>query len=257
MIDETVKKEIMKRLKAVEEKENVKILFAIESGSRAWGFASPNSDYDVRFIYVRPRDWYLSVDLEDKRDVLDYPIVDEIDLNGWDVRKALQLFRSSNPTLTEWLLSPITYCENGSFRADLEKLLEKYYQPHKGVYHYLNMARSNFQDHLQDEKVSLKKYFYVLRPLLAVRWLEQYVTPAPIEFSTLLETIKPEDEITDEIDNILQLKSQTLEKGLIPKITKLNSFIENELKNRGEVEIVKSSSSGLTDELNRLFRNQL
>ncbi len=92
MISTDTHEEIMRRLAAVEEKEGVRILLAIESGSRAWGFASPNSDFDVRFIYARPKDWYVAVDLEDKRDVIEYPIVDDIDLNGWDVRKALMLF---------------------------------------------------------------------------------------------------------------------------------------------------------------------
>ncbi|WP_345842527.1 nucleotidyltransferase domain-containing protein [Shewanella algae] len=92
MIDKTVREEILSWIKRAEKEHGVRVLYAIESGSRAWGFESPNSDYDVRFIYVHPKDWYLAVDLEDKRDVIEYPIVDEIDINGWDLRKALKLF---------------------------------------------------------------------------------------------------------------------------------------------------------------------
>lgn len=84
-IDPAVRCEIGQRLDAVEATESVRLLMAVESGSRAWGFPSPDSDYDVRFIYVRPRDWYLS--LVPGRDVIEHAIVDEIDLNGWDVRK--------------------------------------------------------------------------------------------------------------------------------------------------------------------------
>ncbi|HEX8604694.1 MAG TPA: nucleotidyltransferase domain-containing protein, partial [Pseudoduganella sp.] len=91
MIPEDIRQEIMRRLAAAEREHGVRILLAVESGSRAWGFASPNSDYDVRFIYAHPPDWYQAVDLEEKRDVIEYPIVDDIDLNGWDVRKALRL----------------------------------------------------------------------------------------------------------------------------------------------------------------------
>jgi len=97
MIKDRIKQEIMRRISAAEEEHNVKVLYAIESGSRAWDFESPNSDYDVRFIYVHPKDWYVAVDLEDKRDVIEYEIVDEIDINGWDLRKALKLFWKSNP----------------------------------------------------------------------------------------------------------------------------------------------------------------
>ena len=118
-----VHEDILRRLAAVEQKENVRILLAIESGSRAWGFASPNSDYDVRFIYAREKEWYLSVDLEDKRDVIEYPIVDDIDLNGWDIRKALRLFQRSNPAFVEWIQSPIQYMVSGSFVEAVRELL--------------------------------------------------------------------------------------------------------------------------------------
>lgn len=101
VIPNSVRQEIMQRLHNVEKQHNVRILMAIESGSRAWGFASPNSDYDIRFIYVHEKDWYVAVDFEEKRDVIEYPIVDEIDLNGWDIRKALRLFWKSNPTFVE------------------------------------------------------------------------------------------------------------------------------------------------------------
>lgn len=96
MIEPSVKAEILQRLRAAEVEHNMRILYACESGSRAWGFASPDSDYDVRFIYVRNEDWYLSFDVENKRDVIEYPIVDEIDCSGWDLRKALYLLTRTN-----------------------------------------------------------------------------------------------------------------------------------------------------------------
>jgi len=107
---------ILERLAAIEHTELVHILYACESGSRAWGFASPDSDYDVRFIYVRPRDWYLSIDLERRRDVIERPIEGVLDINGWDLRKALQLMRKSNPPLFEWLHSPLVYRAQAEFR---------------------------------------------------------------------------------------------------------------------------------------------
>src|SRR5258708_18331952 len=123
MIPADVRLEIMRRLAVAERDEGVRIVLAIESGSRAWGFASPNSEFDVRCIYVRPADWYLAVDLEERRDVIEYEITDDIDLNGWDVRKALRLFWKSNPTVVEWLQSPIKYIEVGGFAAGARAVL--------------------------------------------------------------------------------------------------------------------------------------
>ena len=108
---------INQALDHVEADDDVAILLAVESASRAWGFPSSDSDYDVRFVYVRPPDWYLSIDLEARRDVIEYPLKDNIDLSGWDLRKALRLFRKSNPPLLEWLQCPIVYRERCSFAA--------------------------------------------------------------------------------------------------------------------------------------------
>jgi uncharacterized protein len=134
-------------------------------------------------------DWYVSVDLEGKRDVIEYPIVDDIDLNGWDVRKALRLFGKSNPAFVEWIQSPLVYLEHGTFVDRVRSLLPEIYSCGKGVKHYRSMAKTNYRGYLRQEEVPLKKYFYVLRPLLAVRWLERYGSPAPIEFSKLLHLI--------------------------------------------------------------------
>jgi len=98
---------IMSELRSIETREDVRILFAIESGSRAWGFASPDSDFDVRFVYVRRQDWYLS--LTPGRDVIELPLVGDDDINGWDIRKALNLALKPNPVLLEWLSSPVQY----------------------------------------------------------------------------------------------------------------------------------------------------
>lgn len=105
MMEDTIRS----RLDAIQASENVCIVYACESGSRAWGFPSADSDYDVRFIYVRPVEWYLSID--DKRDVIECPVEDGLDINGWDLRKALRLSRKSNPPLLEWLGSPIVYLQ--------------------------------------------------------------------------------------------------------------------------------------------------
>lgn len=247
----------MRRLTAVEKKEGVRILMAIESGSRAWGFASPNSDFDVRFIYARPQEWYLSVDLEDKRDVIEYPIVDDIDLNGWDVRKALQLFWRSNPAVIEWMQSPIQYMEKDGFKTGIKALLDSVYTLEKGIYHYRSMAKTNFRGYLMADMVPLKKYFYVLRPLLATRWIETYQSAPPIEFAALLHLLPKEDGLLEEIQILLERKKLALEKELAPRIDKLNAFIEAELARLENFSVVKEEKTGGMEALNHLFRQIL
>lgn len=117
---------ICKKLQEIEKKENVKILLAVESGSRAWGFESPDSDYDVRFIYVRQKEDYLRLDKI--RDVIELPLNDVLDMNGWDLQKALRLLHKSNPTLFEWLASPIVYLET-PFAEELRAIMPKYFFP--------------------------------------------------------------------------------------------------------------------------------
>jgi uncharacterized protein len=250
-IPDDVAADILERIAKAEAEHDVKVLYAIESGSRAWGFASSNSDYDVRF------DWYLSVDLEDKRDVIEYPIVDEIDINGWDVRKALKLFWKSNPAFIEWLQSPIVYIDDSLFAPQARALMKDVYSYEKGIYHYRHMAKTNYREYLKGELVPLKKYFYVLRPLLAIRWLEKYQQPAPIEFDTLRELIADNQALNAEISTLLERKRESLEKERIPAIPVLNQFIESELV-RLEHYATKSSGREIGfDAINQLFKHVL
>lgn len=229
MIDDAARREVHARLRRAETEHQARVLLAVESGSRAWGFASPNSDFDARFIYVNTPDWYLSVGLEEKRDVIEYPIVDAMDINGWDLRKALRLFWNSNPGFVEWVQSPIVYEKAGSFHRRALALLPTVYSVERGIYHYRSMAKTNFRAALQDEQVPLKKYFYVLRPLLSVRWLERYQRPAPIEFHRLLETVDKEPGLRPAIDELMALKTLSPELGLSPRIPVIHQFIEREL----------------------------
>jgi len=256
MIENKIKQEILTRLRNTEEKEGVRILMAIESGSRAWGFASPNSDYDVRFIYSRDKDWYLAVDLEEKRDVIEYPIVDDIDLNGWDVRMALRLYWKSNPAFVEWIQSPITYINSGCFREEATKLLPDIYSVEKGIYHYRSMAKTNYRGHLSDDRVSLKKYFYVLRALFAIQWLEKYGTVAPIEFYKVLALVT-DNELLDTIHALLEKKKVSEEKMLGPAIPVLNKFIESELARLEDIKPAKSDNEMEMAKLNALFHRVL
>lgn len=256
MIDSSIREDILSRLEKTEEKYDVKILMAIESGSRAWGFASPNSDYDVRFIYANNPDWYLAVDLEDKRDVIEYPIVDDIDLNGWDVRKALKLFWKSNPAFVEWIQSPISYIDDGEFRHESLRLLPEIYSAEKGIYHYRSMAKTNYRGYLREEMVPLKKYFYVLRPLFSIQWLESYGTAAPIEFDRVLSLVT-DNELLDTIHALLERKKVSEEKMLAPAIPVLNRYIEKQLERLEDIKLPKSDRSFEMAQLNELFHKVL
>jgi uncharacterized protein len=256
-----VREEILKRLERAEAEHGIRILYACESGSRAWGFASPDSDYDVRFIYARHRDWYLSFDVERCRDVIEYPIVDDIDCTGWDIRKALYLFTRTNGALLEWLHSPITYLERGSMAADLRRLAPRSLNATALCYHYSHMARGNAREYLFNDKVRLKKYFYVLRPLLAIRYIQRGKGIPPVRFEDLLEAVAP-DEIRAGIEALLALKRNNEELGLGDPIPEIGGFIESELEHHGSV----FSGQGRPDlldndqirsELNEVFRSAI
>lgn len=252
-----VRAEILRRIKAAELEHNVKILYAIESGSRAWGFESPNSDYDVRFIYTHPKDWYLTVNLEDKRDVIEYPIVDEIDINGWDIRKALKLFWKSNPAFIEWLQSPIVYLDDGYFADKARELMPSIASSQKGIYHYLHMAKGNFREYLKKDVVPLKKYFYVLRPLLAIMWLEKFNKPAPIEFEVLRKLVSDNKALDDAITDLLVRKRASLEKEYAPAVPVLNEFIESELARHESYSAIMKGREADFESLNLLFKAAL
>ncbi len=260
-IDKKIEKVIHERLAGAEAEHNVSIVYACESGSRAWGFASPDSDYDVRFIYARPRDWYLSFDVERRRDVIEYPIVDEIDISGWDVRKALYLFTRTNGALLEWLNSPIKYSETGPFASRLRDLAPKALNDLALRYHYSHMARSNAGEYILKEKVKLKKYFYVLRPLLAIRFIERGLGVPPVRFQELVDAVAPEV-IRPGISKLLDLKRNSPEVGTGDPIVEINEFIKEELARHegvltglGRPDLLDKAS--VRDELNEIFRETI
>lgn len=252
-MSDRVQAEIQRRLAAVERDEGVRILLAIESGSRAWGFASLDSDYDVRFIYAHPAPWYVAIDLEERRDVIERPITDDIDLNGWDLRKALRLYWKSNPTFAEWLRSPIVYLERGDFAATARALMPAVYSLEAGLYHYRSMAKTNYLTHLRGALVKPKKYFYTLRPLLAVRWLERCAQAPPIEFERLLPMLGDEPELREAIDALLVRKRAAAESATIAPVACLQDFIEAELARLDALAPARSPRTGARERLNELF----
>lgn len=213
---------ISEKLREIESKEHVKIIMAVESGSRAWGFESPDSDYDVRFIYVHSKEEYLRLD--EVRDVIEWQLDDVLDINGWDVKKALQLLYKSNPTVFEWRASPIIYRGSAEFER-LKELLSVYFSKKKGLYYYLHMAETNYREYLKTDEVRIKKYFYVLRPLLAAKWILDYNCPPPMLFSELMRE-ELDAALKSEVDRLLKMKREFPEMGVAPRVQILNDYIE-------------------------------
>ncbi len=245
---------ILNKLNEIEKRENVRILLAVESGSRAWGFASPDSDYDVRFIYVRPRNDYLR--LEKTRDVIELPIEGELDINGWDLDKTLRLLRSSNPTLFEWFSSPIVYRET-AFADEFRSVMAKFFSSKRGLSHYLSMAGSNYCGYLKGDLVRAKKYFYVLRPVLACQWILDKRSPPPMLFSELVEA-ELEPALLPDVNRLLALKMNAPESKTIPRIESLNRYLDSSLEEvRSRIAELPDDGHHGWEELNSLFLSQL
>jgi predicted nucleotidyltransferase len=235
----------------IEEEQGVRVLYACESGSRAWGFASQDSDYDVRFIYVHEPKWYLSI--ADHRDVIERMLPGDLDVSGWELRKALRLFRKSNPPLLEWMTSPIVYRENAAFMTRLRSLMAVHYVPGSCFRHYLHMAEGNVRGYLTGEVVRTKKYLYVLRPLLGCRWIEQERGPVPMEFELLFATID-DPSVVKAIKSLVERKRSGGELESAGRDDVLSDFIEKELARLQALPIVKESLRP-TGDLDELFRD--
>jgi uncharacterized protein len=241
----------------IEREEGVRIFYACESGSRAWGFPSADSDYDVRFLYIRPRDWYLSVDVELKRDVVERPITDELDVSGWDIRKALMLLKKSNPPMLEWLGSPIVYREETGIAGRIRDLLPFYYSPKACLHHYLHMARGNYREYLKGETVRVKKYFYVLRPVLAIKWIEAGYGVVPTEFGVLVERLVEDRELKQTIADLVERKRDGRELDRGPAIPRIGEFIAGELERLEAASDEYDAPKTTTEKLNEVFRASL
>lgn len=245
-----IRAEIERELAAIEEKEQVRVLLAAESGSRAWGFASPDSDYDVRFIYMRkPRDY---LRLEGQKDVIEWQLDQVLDINGWDLRKALIHFHRGNATLFEWSNSPIVY-RSGELWEQIYREAGSCFSQKAAVCHYYGTAKSTYMGYLQGERVKYKKYFYALRPLLACRYIEQYGGVPPVPFAELLKQDMPSG-LRREIDFLLMRKKVTEEKEENPRIMAVQEFIAQELERQKALgEAMEDDRARDWDGLNSLF----
>lgn len=251
MIDE-IKKEIAR----LENQHDVKILYAVESGSRAWGFASTDSDWDVRYLYIHRLEWYLKIDsLKDSQEVI---LENDLDLSGWELKKALRLFRKSNPPLLEWLESPIVYSENYSTAEKMRQLKKRYFNPKSCMHHYFNMGRNNLIAYLDKEMVRTKKYLYVFRPFLACDWIRNEGTIPPVEFDKLVGSQLKDESVRLELEKLLERKKSGEELSTEPKNEILFGFLTRKMD---EIyDYLQTLERGLvpeTEALDKLFRASL
>ena len=215
---------IQNALLALEAEHGIRLLYACEAGSRAWGFPSPDSDYDVRFIYCHPMEWYLRLD--EGPDTLNFPVDDDLDLAGWELRKALRLLRGSNAALFEWLQSSIVYHEAPGFRAQLAPLLPLAFNLKAGQHHYLGQLRRGVEDELLQPEIRLKRLFYALRSALAARWIRDKHALPPMQLAPLRELLPAELQAV--VDELLAQKTVSNEKTAVACPAALAGFLANE-----------------------------
>lgn len=220
---------IPSHLKDIEHRYNVKILLAVESGSRAWGFESNNSDWDVRFIYVHKPEWYFTV--EEQRDVIEHMYEDDVDLAGWELRKALSLLRRSNPSLLEWLHSPKVYYVDPEFGKRILEVEKDYFNPVKSMYHYNRIYNKHNERYLQQESYHMKRFLYYLRGVLACQWIEANKSIPPVRFQDLYEAMVTEADIKAKIEDLIEIKKDgkecdtlSVDKGLVEYAQKLADY---------------------------------
>ncbi|MFT4415490.1 DNA polymerase beta superfamily protein [Fredinandcohnia humi] len=257
-----MKKHIIEILHQIEKEYEVRILFACEAGSRAWGFPSETSDYDIRFIYVHKPEWYLSIDK--KRDVIEVPKHEKlcipvhhlIDMSGWEITKALRLLRKSNPSLLEWLHSNNVYYQIDSITEKVLELSAKTFAPVPCMHHYIRMAKANYK-RLRETVPSIKGYVNVIRPLFAAKWIEENNEMAPLELPVIVGKVEMNEDVKLEVTELLHKKISGQDLKDV-NLNHLDSHINSELKRLEEyVETLPIKINDPTDLLDSFFRETL
>jgi hypothetical protein len=249
-----IKEKILQILSEIEKREHVQIFFACESGSRGWGFPSQDSDYDVRFLYLRPPSWYLSI--QKRRDVIERPIDAVLDISGWDLHKALQLLWKSNTALLEWLQAPIIYQEKYTLMEPLRAMAPDYFSPAGCLHHFRNMAKRNVQDASLKE-IDLKKFFYVIRPVLAFQWLQKEWGPAPMDMHIMATRLLAGTSLLPELMALIEKKRHSNEHDQVQVPTALRAYVQHHYASMLETEITYGQHSGSLEALDTFFRNAL
>lgn len=246
MIDELIEKELLN----IELAHKVEILYACESGSRAWGFPSPNSDYDVRFIYAQDLEWHLS--LLDKKDTIDLTIHEDLDMGGWEIKKTLGLLWRSNPPLLEWLQSPRVYQSESQFLKDIQELSQEYFSPIAVMHHYLSMSKKYFEACQENDEVKLKKYFYALRTAISGKWVREKRTMPHIELPKMFDVVT--EEVRGKIQGLIEIKSQQKEDYLHRREPLIDEFLSITIRENEVIANDLPSAKGDIEKLDSFYR---
>lgn len=244
---------IKKYLFELEEKMDIKILFACETGSRAWGFPSPDSDFDVRFIYVHKNDWYLTVN--DKKDTIEMMLDDnEIDISGWELKKSLKLLLKSNAALLERLQSPIVYIQDLEFSEDIQVVAKQCYSRIATVNHYLSMAKKMLAEISGVDEFKLKKFLYALRATLVCKWIIEKEEIPPIEFSEVYNNLRLPENIIIKTEKLIELKATKAESYFLLKENDLLNFMKNMISDIEDKKNKLPTAKFDVDSLNSLLK---
>lgn len=223
-----MKNTILKKLTETENKHGVKIIHAIESGSRGWGFAAKDADYDCRFVYVHPRDWYLSV--QDKPDFIETEQNEVFDIKGVDITRALKYIVKPDASIYEWLSSNEIYICNDALVNPLKGLTTEYFNPITLSWHYLSLSKKMVGDIDSADEAKIKKYFYVLRPLANLNFIAKHRTMPHMEYVRTLADTDTSFEIRKAVDELLTVKLASNEHHKIPKNQLLVDYFKAEIE---------------------------
>jgi predicted nucleotidyltransferase len=247
-----MREKIQNKLAEVASEKQIEILYACESGSRVWGFASPDSDFDIRFIYKNETSFYLN--LWERKDTIEFMTSDDLDGAGWDLDKALKLLAKSNVPLMEWLHSPVTYYINEPFLGKMREFSKECFSPISGAWHYLSTAQNHLEA-CKGEDVKLKSYFYALRNTLAAKWIVMYHTLPPVAFSGLMPIA--DEPIRQSILHLMEIKSRQDEKYRHPNEVVLLAYMTDELKGIESAASSLPQGKKIPNELNEFFIQEI
>jgi len=246
---------IVKALKRIESEKNCRILFAVESGSRAWGFASPDSDYDVRAVYVKPVDWYLQLN-EPSSDTISAMLPDDLDVVAWDLKKFLQHLNKSNASIFEWLGSPIVYADSGLI-AQLNAVRQDCTEPARIAFHYASMFRHAMANRTEDGTISVKKLCYALRSSLCVRWVVEKSTMPPTAFADVRAGLALSPEEEHSLDQLLRQKAAAEESDRVVPAAGLANLLQDRFEELQTMKWPRRSKTDVLPALTQIFQRQL
>ncbi|SEE09409.1 hypothetical protein SAMN04487765_1372 [Tenacibaculum sp. MAR_2010_89] len=243
-----MEKRILEYLANLEREKDIEILFAVESGSRAWDFASPDSDYDIRFVYKHKREWYLN--LWEQKDTIQFMTDDDLDGSGWDIRKALQLLSKSNASFLGWLFSPVVYRADEVFLKEIKELANLNFNPVSGFYHYHSMNKG-FEEKLGTSEMTIKSFFYAIRTALCANWIVKNKTIPPVLLREMYSLL--EENHQKKLDDLILLKSKNIEKSILNIDNDLINLVRKIVEENNDMKNSLLNTKPKKEEFNRFF----